>query len=55
MKAGKEPMRTFGDLAQFYEDKTVAPEDSQPPTSADAAEKGSELFSATEPPAAEKK
>jgi uncharacterized protein len=30
MKTGKEPMRTFGDLLQFYQHKTVAPEDHQP-------------------------
>jgi len=31
MKAGKEPLRTFGDLLQFYQTKTVAPSDGQPP------------------------
>lgn len=31
MKAGKEPMRTFGDLMQFYQQKTTAEEDKQPP------------------------
>ncbi len=31
MKAGKEPMRTFGDLLQFYQHKTVGPEDHPPP------------------------
>jgi uncharacterized protein len=30
MKAGKEPMRTFGDLLQFYEQKQQGPDDSQP-------------------------
>ena len=34
MKAGKEPMRTFGDLLQFYQHKTVAPADNQPPAAA---------------------
>ena len=40
MKVGKEPMRTFGDLMQFYqqkptappEPKTATPADGQPPT-----------------------
>ena len=31
MKEGKEPMRTFGDLAQFYEQKTKQPEKIQKP------------------------
>jgi hypothetical protein len=34
MKKGKEPLRTFGDLLQFYELKQeprVAPKSSQPP------------------------
>jgi hypothetical protein len=31
MKAGKEPMRTFGDLLQFYQHKTETPADGQPP------------------------
>ena len=37
MKAGKEPMRTFGDLLQFYHHKTVGPADGQPPASAEQA------------------
>jgi uncharacterized protein len=31
MKAGKEPLRTFGDLLQFYKQKPDVPEDNQPP------------------------
>ena len=31
MKAGKEPMRTFGDLLQFYQHKPAAADDNQPP------------------------
>ena len=31
MKAGKEPMRTFGDLLQFYQQKPAAADDGQPP------------------------
>jgi uncharacterized protein len=31
MKAGKEPLRTFGDLMQFFQQKTVAPTDGQAP------------------------
>ena len=31
MKKGKEPLRTFSDLMQFYQHKTVAPTDAQPP------------------------
>jgi hypothetical protein len=31
MKAGKEPMRTFGDLMQFFQQKP-SDEKSQPPT-----------------------
>ncbi len=31
MKKGKEPMRTFGDLLQFYQVKTAAPADEQKP------------------------
>ncbi len=34
MKVGKEPMRTFGDLLQFYQHKTVAPDDGHLPASA---------------------
>jgi len=30
MKTGKEPLRTFGDLLQFYQQKTTAPSDGQP-------------------------
>ena len=37
MKVGKEPMRTFGDLMQFYQQKTTAPEDGQPPTEGETA------------------
>jgi uncharacterized protein len=58
MKAGKEPMRTFGDLMQFYQTKTVSPEDGQPPTDGeetptpadDAAKNGTEFSSTTQPP-----
>ena len=35
MKAGKAPLRTFGDLKQFYELKEAAPPD-EPDKSADA-------------------
>ena len=35
MKAGKEPMRTFGDLLQFYQHKVVVPADGQPPSPAE--------------------
>jgi hypothetical protein len=35
MKVGKEPMRTFGDLMQFYQHKTVAPTDNHPPAAAE--------------------
>ena len=35
MKTGKEPMRTFGDLLQFYQHKTVTTADEQPPTPAE--------------------
>jgi protein Tex len=31
MKKGKEPLRTFGDLMQFYQQQTVAPEKNPPP------------------------
>jgi hypothetical protein len=31
MKAGKEPLRTFGDLMQFYQQKTSAPPDAPSP------------------------
>ncbi len=31
MKEGKEPMRTFGDLKQFYEQKNILPEKTQKP------------------------
>ncbi len=34
MKTGKEPLRTFGDLMQFYQQKTVAPADGQTPPAA---------------------
>ena len=34
MKAGKEPLRTFGDLMQFYQQKTEAPADGQAPAPA---------------------
>ena len=34
MKAGKEPMRTFGDLLQFYQHKTDAPAANPPPDAA---------------------
>ncbi len=37
MKEGKEPLRTFGDLMQFYQHKTVEPTDHQPPTAAEPA------------------
>lgn len=30
MKKGKEPLRTFGDLMQFYQHKTAAPTDGKP-------------------------
>jgi len=30
MKKGKEPLRTFSDLMQFYQHKTAAPEENQP-------------------------
>jgi transcriptional accessory protein Tex/SPT6 len=46
MKAGKEPMRTFGDLLQFYQQKPVAPEKDQPPAAA------AEPPAAKEPPPA---
>ena len=31
MKKGKEPLRTFSDLMQFYQHKTVEPTDHQAP------------------------
>jgi hypothetical protein len=34
MKTGKEPMRTFGDLLQFYQHTTVASNDGQAPAAA---------------------
>ena len=36
MKKGKEPMRTFGDLMQFYQHKTAGPDD-HPPAAAEQA------------------
>ena len=35
MKAGKEPMRTFGDLLQFYQQKPDTPADGKPPAAAE--------------------
>jgi protein Tex len=35
MKTGKEPMRTFGDLLQFYQHKTVPPTDGRPTAAAE--------------------
>ena len=37
MKKGKEPLRTFGDLMQFYQHQTVEPTDNKPPTAAEPA------------------
>ena len=37
MKKGKEPLRTFSDLMQFYQHKTVEPTDQQPPAAAEPA------------------
>jgi hypothetical protein len=31
MKVGKEPMRTFGDLLQFYQTKAEDPKGTKPP------------------------
>jgi uncharacterized protein len=51
MKTGKEPLRTFGDLMQFYQQKTEAPADAQPaPTAIPALEKPP---AAAPPPAVE--
>ena len=30
MKTGKEPLRTFSDLMQFFQQKTAVPEESKP-------------------------
>jgi uncharacterized protein len=35
MKTGKEPLRTFSDLMQFYQQKTAAPTDGPPPPAAE--------------------
>ncbi len=37
MKKGKEPLRTFSDLMQFYQHKTVEPGDHKPPAATEPA------------------
>jgi uncharacterized protein len=56
MKAGKEPMRTFGDLLQFYQHKTVGPDDGQLPAPASQPPAASEQAPAAveQPPVADK-
>ena len=49
MKKGKEPLRTFSDLMQFYQHKTDAPTDSKPPVAPTDAHPPA----AAEPPIAE--
>ena len=39
MKEGKEPMRTFGDLMQFFDQKTKPPENAQKPAGQSAEAK----------------
>ena len=48
MKTGKEPLRTFGDLMQFYQHKTVEPSDNKPPAAEPAP---AEAVAAAESPA----
>jgi uncharacterized protein len=49
MKAGKEPMRTFGDLLQFYKQKET-PDDHQPPAKQEKPKPVAEPTPAVEEP-----
>ncbi len=53
MKTGKEPMRTFGDLLQFYQHKTVDPDDHKPSAAVPAAPPTKEETPVVQEPAAE--
>src|SRR5208282_3179486 len=53
MKTGKEPMRTFGDLFQFYQHKPVDPDDHKPPAAVPEAPPTKEETPVVQEPAAE--
>jgi len=48
MKEGKEPMRTFGDLVQFYEEKCKPPEKTQKPAEQPPTTKEEKAVASTE-------